>query len=70
MFKILQDNGVALFFACKREGGRAKLRPGESTRRTLPLMHIGDSTHPDCATLVGPLFRKRERGRLQLFLIF
>jgi hypothetical protein len=26
-------------------------------------MHIGESTHPDCASLVDPLFAARKEGK-------
>jgi len=55
-------DGVTLFFACKREGGRAEQRPGESTRRTLTPMHGGKFTHPDHASLVDPLYASRKEG--------
>jgi hypothetical protein len=54
---------LTLFAACGREGGRAKQRPGESTRRTLPLMHGGEFTHPGFASLSDPLFAARKEGK-------
>jgi hypothetical protein len=45
-----------LFFACKREGGRAKQRPGESTIGAISTsMHGAYFTHPIYATLDDPL---------------
>jgi len=51
-----------LFADFGREGGQAQRWPGESTRRTLPQMHVGESTHPGFATLSDPLCRNRQRG--------
>jgi len=52
-----------LFFACKREGGRAKQRPGESTiQAALAQIPGAQLTHPECAALFDPLFGKPERG--------
>jgi hypothetical protein len=54
-----------LFAACGREGGRAKQRPGELTRRTLPPMHRGEFTHPPDLRLglVDPLYAGRKEGK-------
>jgi hypothetical protein len=54
---------TTLFTACRREGGRAEQRPGDSPADgVLAIMHQRVITHPDIASLVDPLFRKRERG--------
>jgi len=52
-----------LFSACKREGGLAKLRPGESTIQVELAQIPGEQfTHPECAALFDPLSGKPERG--------
>jgi hypothetical protein len=53
---------LPLFFACKREGCRAKQRQGESIKENAKWKCIAALTHPDIAALVGHLSRKRQRG--------
>src|ERR1035437_7940926 len=49
--------------AKRREGCQAKRWQGElNNEAALTAIHGGDFTHPNVASLVHPLFRKRERG--------
>jgi Cu(I)/Ag(I) efflux system membrane fusion protein len=49
--------------AKRREGCQAKQWQGESNNEAaLTVQQVGDFTHPNSASLVHPLFRKRERG--------
>ncbi|MDB4926194.1 hypothetical protein [Mucilaginibacter sp.] len=68
---LIKQIKETLFTACRREGGRAKQRPGEwINKAAIALLHWRTFTHPDIATLVDPLFRKRERGLKILFYLF